>query len=101
MVRIRANQRDTQDLPIFEWWPAGGEDTQWGLVLQTVGTSLTEEEEEAVLRAFCGQRHMYVLSTRYEEPSFTGARQAKLLVESGFAGSPLDVHEPSPCYKSE
>ena len=85
-------------LPIFEWTPSGDQE-QWGLLLQTAGTSLTEAEMAAVLRAFCGpSRHLYVLSTRFAEPSFAAAQHVKALIESGRAVASLNVQEASPCY---
>ena len=94
MVPVAAGQQ----LPIFEWNPSAVHE-QWGLLLQTAGTSLSEADMAAVLGAFCGpSRHMYVLSTRFKEPSFAAAQQAKALIESGGADTLLNVHCPSPCF---
>ena len=99
MVPVRANQPTAQVvLPIFEWIPSRGHE-QWGLLLQTMGTALSEADMAAVLRAFCGShRRMYVLSTRFAEPSFAAAQRAKVLIESGHTDAPLTLHEPSPCF---
>ena len=88
----------SRTLRIHEWNLSNGHQ-QWGVLLQTAGTSLTETEMLAVLRAFCGRsRKMFVLSTRYAAPSYDAALQVKRLVESGNIGAPLNVRERSPCF---
>jgi hypothetical protein len=47
------------------WMPKRGAG-QWGLLLETMGTNLTEEDAQSMLGAFCDGKPLSVLSTRFK-----------------------------------
>ena len=73
-------------LRVDQWTPSSGS-SQWGLLLETMGTNLSDNDTQRVLAAFCGGKPLVVLSTRFKEPSVSAARRVKGEVESGARGA--------------
>ena len=92
--------------PVLRWIPDRTNEMHkaWGLLLQTgtgnVNTGdMSREDMIKMIDAFRHDRPLYVLSTRFAEPSKTFARKVKQMIESG-QGKTLDpnIATMSPCY---
>ena len=91
MVSVTVNGVSVR-LRVDQWMPSGGS-RQWGLLLETMGTSISRDDIQRVLAAFCGGKPLTVLSTRFQEPSFSAARRVKGEIEKG-----MRAGEPRPCF---
>ena len=83
----------TSPLRVDVWQPGDGVEA-WGVLLQSMPAEASKEDWMAVLDVFRGGRPLFVLTTRYQEPSFSGAQQAKAKAERGEYGE----LGPGPCY---
>eukprot|EP01048_Picozoa_sp_COSAG05_P012560 COSAG05_NODE_1267_length_5328_cov_2.245554_1_plen_1512_part_01 len=75
------------------WVPGDGPE-KWALMLQSVPLEATKEDWQAVLNVFRGGRPLYILTTRFQAPSFAGAKGAKARAEAGEYGR----LGPGPCF---
>ena len=83
----------TSPLRVDVWQPGDGVEA-WGVLLQSMPAEASKEDWMAVLDVFRGGRPLFVLTTRYQEPSFSGAQEAKAKAERGEYGE----LGPGPCY---
>lgn len=83
----------TMKLRVDAWLPKAGS-KQWGLLLESITTNLSKADTQRALAAFCYGKPLVVLSTRFEEPSFSVARRVKQDVESGA----FEDAAASPCF---
>ena len=78
----------TKKFRVDAWDPEGGAE-QWGLLLEPIPENAKKKDWATILTAFRGDKPMYVLSTRFKEPSFSAARRTKEAIEAGrFSGLP-------------
>eukprot|EP01048_Picozoa_sp_COSAG05_P023674 COSAG05_NODE_5225_length_1231_cov_1.274735_1_plen_332_part_10 len=85
----------THPVRVDEWVPEhGAEESPWGGVLQFMPAEATPNDWVAVLNKFRGGRPLYVLTTRFVEPWFSGAKAVKIAAEAGKFGN----LGPGPCF---
>ena len=80
---VRLSSGDS--LPVVVWAPGAGKES-WGLLLQTIPKAATDQDWLDILNAFRGDRPLYLLTTKFGEPSRSGAKATKAEVEAGAFG---------------
>ena len=80
---VRLSSGDS--LPVVVWAPGAGKES-WGLLLQTIPKAATDQDWLDILDAFRGDRPLYLLMTKFGEPSRSGAKATKAEVEAGDFG---------------
>ena len=86
------------DAPLLEWDAAAGQQ-HWHKLIQEMTPFLANEDKiKGALDTFRGGHPMYVLSTRFEDPSMGASIRMKKSIEAGVVEASVEPPGPSPCF---